>query len=393
MKMNKAFYGAVILVTLLCAISCNNKQFHVNGTISEAKDSILYLENMSLNGPQVVDSVKLGEDGTFAFGEQSIADNPEFYRLRIANQIINVSIDSTETVTFKASYPTMASAYEVSGSDNCAKIKELALLQQGLQARVNAIAGSPSLGVDAVEDSIDKVLTAYKDNVKRNYIFKEPMKAYSYFALFQTVALGNRQALIFNPRSNEADIKVYAAVATSWDTYYPNAERGKNLHNIAIEGMKDMRIVRARQQQQYIDADKVQSAGIIDIALPDNRGNVRKLSSLRGKVVLLDFHLFAADHSTERIMMLRGLYNKYHAQGLEIYQVSVDPNEHFWKTQTAALPWVSVRDANGPDSPLMGTYNIQRIPTYFLIDRNNTLVKRDAQVKDIDQDIKVLLAR
>ena len=393
MKMNKAFYGAVILVTLLCATSCNNKQFHVNGTISEAKDSILYLENMSLNGPQVVDSVKLGEDGTFAFGEQSIADNPEFYRLRIANQIINVSIDSTETVTFKASYPTMASAYEVSGSDNCAKIKELALLQQGLQARVKAIAGSPSLGVDAVEDSIDKVLTAYKDNVKRNYIFKEPMKAYSYFALFQTVALGNRQALIFNPRSNEADIKVYAAVATSWDTYYPNAERGKNLHNIAIEGMKDMRIVRARQQQQYIDADKVQSAGIIDIALPDNRGNVRKLSSLRGKVVLLDFHLFAADHSTERIMMLRGLYNKYHAQGLEIYQVSVDPNEHFWKTQTAALPWVSVRDANGPDSPLMGTYNIQRIPTYFLIDRNNTLVKRDAQVKDIDQDIKALLAR
>ncbi len=107
MKMNKAFYGAVILVTLLCATSCNNKQFHVNGTISEAKDSILYLENMSLNGPQVVDSVKLGEDGTFAFGEQSIADNPEFYRLRIANQIINVSIDSTETVTFKASYPTM----------------------------------------------------------------------------------------------------------------------------------------------------------------------------------------------------------------------------------------------------------------------------------------------
>ena len=43
MKMNKAFYGAVILVTLLCATSCNNKQFHVNGTISEAKDSILYL--------------------------------------------------------------------------------------------------------------------------------------------------------------------------------------------------------------------------------------------------------------------------------------------------------------------------------------------------------------
>lgn len=393
MKINKAFYGGAILLMALCATSCNNKKFQVNGTISEAKDSILYLENMSLNGPQVVDSVKLGEDGSFAFSEKSIADNPEFYRLRIANQIINVSIDSTETVTFKAAYPTMAMNYEVSGSDNCAKIKELTLLQQGLQARLNAIAKDINLGVDAVENSINQELTAYKDNVKRNYIFKEPMKAYSYFALFQTVALGMQQALIFNPRSNEADIKVYAAVATSWDTYYPNAERGKNLHNIAIEGMKDMRIVKARQQERYIDAEKVQSAGIIDIALPDNKGNVRKLSSLRGKVVLLDFHLFAANHSMERIMMLRDLYNKYHAQGLEIYQVSVDPNEHFWKTQTAALPWVNVRDENGSDSQLMRTYNILQIPTYFLIDRNNTLVKRDAQVKDIDADIKALLAR
>ena len=37
------------------------KKFHVNGTISDTKDSILYFENMSLNGPEVVDSVKLGE--------------------------------------------------------------------------------------------------------------------------------------------------------------------------------------------------------------------------------------------------------------------------------------------------------------------------------------------
>lgn len=393
MKINKAFYGAAIVMAALCVTSCNNKKFHIVGTSTDAKDSTLYLENMSLNGPQVVDSVKLGEDGSFEFTEKSIADNPEFYRLRIANQIINLSIDSTETVNVKFAYPTMASSYEVTGSENCAKIKELAVLQQGLQAKVNAIATNPALGVDAVEDSVTKVLEGYKDMVKRNYIFKEPMKAYSYFALFQTVALGNQQALIFNPRSNEADIKVYAAVATSWDTYYPNAERGKNLHNIAIEGMKDMRIVKAQQQEKYIDPGKVQAAGIIDIALNDNKGNLRKLSQLKGKVVLLDFHAFATKQSTERIMMLRSLYNKYHAQGFEIYQVSVDPNEHFWKTQTAALPWINVRDENGANSQWLASYNIQRIPTYFLIDRNNTLQKRDAQVKDLENELKALLSR
>ena len=91
---------------------------------------------------------------------------------------------------------------------------------------------------------------------------------------------------MFNPRTNEDDIKVYAAVATSWDTYYPHAERGENLHNIAIEGMKDVRIIR-NNQQKVIDSSKMATTGLIDIALPDNRGNIRKLSDLKGKVCLL----------------------------------------------------------------------------------------------------------
>lgn len=387
MKISKFFSVAVFTVAALTLTSCNNKKFHVNGTISDAKDSVLYFENMSLNGPVVVDSVKLAEDGSFSFdGKASKA--PEFYRLRIAGQIINVAIDSTETVKFKASYPTMTSQYEVEGSEENNKVKELSLLQLGLQAQVNAIAQNPQLGVKEVQDSVIKVLTAYKNNIKRNYIFKEPMKAYSYFALFQTFTLGNMQSLIFNPRSNKDDIKVFAAVATSWDTFYPGAERGKNLHNIAIEGMKDIRIVQAERNQQ-IDASKVKTSGIIDIALADNKGQVRRLSDLAGKVVLLDFHAFGTKQSTQRIMMMRELYNKYHAAGFEIYQVAVDPDEHFWKTQTAALPWISVRaDEN---SQALTLYNVQSIPTFFLITKENVLYKRDVQIKNLDAEIKALL--
>lgn len=381
---------AMIMMMALAIVSCTEKKFHVNGTISDAKDSTLYFENMSLNGPQVVDSVKLDADGNFSFdGKASGA--PEFYRLRIANQIINVAADSTETISIKASYPNMSAGYEVSGSEECSKIKELALLQMGLQAQINAIANNPSLGVDAVEDSVQSVLVAYKNNVKLNYIFKEPMKAYSYFALFQTFTLGNVSSLIFNPRSSEDDVKVFAAVATSWDTYYPKAERGKNLHNIAIEGMKDVRIIRNERANMAIDSRKINTSGIIDIALQDNKGVTRRLSDLKGKVVMLDFHVFASDNSLKRIMMLRELYNKYHAQGFEIYQVSLDPDEHFWKTQTAALPWISVRDADGTSSQNLINYNVQQIPTFFLIDKNNVLQKRDVQIKDIDAAIKALL--
>ena len=385
---NSLFAIALAVVAVLGMASCNEKKFHVNGTIGNAADSTLYFENMSLNGPVVIDSVKLSADGTFAFDDKA-PTAPEFYRLRIAGQIINIAIDSTETVSVKAEYPGMASQYEVSGSEDCSRIKQLTLMQMALQTQLNAIASNPQLGADAVNDSVARVVEAYKTRVKTDYIFKEPMKASSYFALFQTLNAGGQSVLIFNPRSSEQDVKVFAAVATSWDTFYPNEERGENLHNIAIEGMKDIRIIKSKQAQGVIAADKVNTTGIIDFTLTDNKGQERRLSSLQGKVVMLDFHLFAGEKSLQRIMMLRELYNKYHAAGLEIYQVSVDSDEHFWKTQTAALPWISTRA--GDDTRVLQLYNVQQVPTFFLLDRNCNVVKRDAQIKDIDAEIKALL--
>ena len=392
MKISKIYSAAVIMVAALAFTSCNNKKFHINGNITEATDSMLYLENLSLNGPVKIDSMKLGEDGAFAFDENAMDSiTPEFYRLRIANQSINLSIDSTETVKVKASYPQMSYKYEVEGSENCSKIKELSIKQMILQNNINAIAKSPNMGIDSVDVIVARMLDGYKQDIKVNYIFKEPMKASSYYALFQTIQLGNVNSLIFNPRNNKDDVRVFAAVATSWDTYYPGAERGKNLHNIAIEGMKDIRIIENQRAQQQIDASKVSVNGCIDLAMEDSKGQVRRLTDLKGKVVLLDFHLFASSESTKRIMMLRELYNKYHAAGLEIYQVSVDPNEHFWKTSTAALPWICVRDEGGIQGQSLQLYNVQSIPTFFLIDRSNTLKARDTQIKDLDEAIKNLL--
>ncbi len=392
--MNTRLFHKVITLALAVAAmagvtSCNEKKFHIDGTITGAADSTLYFENMSLDGAVKIDSAKLSEDGTFAF-EGTAPTAPEFYRLRIAGQFINIAVDSTETINIKAQYPQMATQYEVSGSEDCQRIKELSLMQSSLQAQVNAIARNPELGAQAVADSVSRIVEAYKTRVKTEYIFKAPMKASSYFALFQTIYAGGQPVLLFNPRTSEQDIKVFGAVATSWDTFYPNEKRGENLHNIAIEGMKDVRYLRSQQQAEEIEASKVNTSGILDFTLTDNTGAARSLSSLKGNVVLLDFHLFADQNSMKRIMSLRELYNKYHAQGFEIYQVAIDGDEHFWKTQTAALPWISTRVDDNTSSVLQ-LYNVQQVPTFFLLDRSCNVVKRDAQIKDIDAEIKALL--
>lgn len=116
---------------------------------------------MGLNGPETIDSVKLADDGSFTFSAEAPA-NPEFYRLRIGRQIVNIAIDSTEQITVKASYPTMSTGYTVEGSAECDKVRELALMQMQLQGQVDAVQRNPNISYQIEADSVSKLLTAYK---------------------------------------------------------------------------------------------------------------------------------------------------------------------------------------------------------------------------------------
>lgn len=361
---------------------CGKEMFHVEGAIGNAKDSILYFEHNGLTGFTTVDSVKLDAKGAFSFASDKV-NNPEFYRLRIAGQIINIAIDSTETVKVDAKYPQMATDYSVNGSYENEKIKQLALKQINLQAQCQALYSEQPQAADSL---VQQLIQAYKYDVSHNYIFKEPMKAYSYFALFQYIVVNNEARLIFNPAVDPEDNKVFGAVATSWDTYFPNSERGQNLHNITIKGMRDNRIAAANKQNIQIEAEET---GVIDLPLRDNKGNMHHLTDLKGKVVLLNFHAFSLPDSPEYIMQMRELYDKYHAKGLEIYMVSLDENEHFWKESVATLPWINVYDNTGISEAY--TSAATATPIIYLIDRSNTVVRNPAQIKNLPKEIEALL--
>ena len=137
--------------------------------------------------------------------------------------------------------------------------------------------------------------------------------------------------------------------------------------------------------------EKIVETGIIDIALRDVKGNVRKLTDLKGKVVLLDFSVFQSPAGSPHNLMLRELYNEYAKQGLEIYQVSLDADEHYWKTAADNLPWVCVRDGNGVYSTNVAVYNVRQVPSIFLINRNNELKLRGEDIKDLEAAVKSLL--
>ena len=340
--MKKNMLCAALVVAALGACS-SGPQFKIEGEVTGADGKMLYLEASALEGIVPMDSVKLDGDGSFTFKGERPA-SPEFYRLRVEDKVINLSVDSTETLTVEAPYENFATDYTVTGSANCEKIKELTLKQTRLQSRVDELSAAMNaraLGVDDFQDSLAVLLKAYKDEVKINYIFSAPNTAAAYFALFQKL----NNYLIFDPLNSKEDIRCFAAVATSLNQHFPHADRSKNLYNIVIKGMKN---TRARQQQVVeVPETTVQETGVIDIDLRDLEGNVHRLSDLKGKVVILDFTIYQSAVSASHNYMLRDLYDKYAAQGLQIYQVSLDADEHYWKTTADNLPWICVRDGNG----------------------------------------------
>lgn len=381
--MSKKNYIAAMLLAAGFAACNRGPVFNVEGVIAGADDKMLYMEHSSMNGVLKVDSVKLGENGKFHLSAAR-PEAPDFYRLRIDDKVINFVVDSTETVNINSSYTTFSSGYTVTGSESNIKIKELSLLQAELQEKVNELNKS-GLPAGIAQDSLLRMITDYKNKVKREYIFKEPDKASSYFALFQQL----NGLMIFDPFSSKEDVKCFAAVATSLNHRYPHADRSRNLYNMVIKGMKNTRTPQAKPIE--IPEDMVTETSIIDIPLRDINGETKHLTGLKGKVVLIDFTAYATSNSGTRTLALRELYSKYSSQGLEIYQVSFDTDEHFWKTACDNLPWICVRDPQGPYSTYAKLYGVSGLPTAFLVNRNNELVLRLNEKSDLEAEIKKLL--
>ncbi len=105
MKMIKTISSTLFLfvasIVLLSSCHSKEKTFSVNGEISQAEGEVLYIEHRGLGGIAILDSVKLKENGKFSFKEKA-PENPEFYQLRLGNQIAVFAVDSTQTLDFNA---------------------------------------------------------------------------------------------------------------------------------------------------------------------------------------------------------------------------------------------------------------------------------------------------
>ena len=385
--------NSALLVLTLLTVACQPQvdRFTLNGQIVQADGKMLYLDHMGLDKVEVIDSVKLDAEGQFSFSPVAPQECFDFYRLRVDGKVVNLSIDSTETVTVTASLPVMQIAYMVEGSDNSARLKELVMTQMGLLQELRRLTSQYSgQNASQFQEKVRETVDVYKSEITNEFIFSAPDSPCAYYALFLSI---NGQ-MLFNPQSDRQDAKCFAAVATQMDMLYPDAVRTEHLHNVALKGMAKTSPSRNKEVseetiQQF--ESLIVETGVIEIELPDCKGAVKKLSDVKGKVVLLDFTAYKTEYSPNYNLMLRDLYNKYADQGFEIYQVSVDNDESFWMNTAVNLPWICVHDESSIYSTYLKSYNVQQLPTAFLIDRGGNITDRPDNTTELDEKIARLL--
>ncbi|MDR1499900.1 MAG: AhpC/TSA family protein [Tannerellaceae bacterium] len=362
---------------------CARHEFTVTGVIAGAEGQVMYLENVGLASISLIDSFKLPAAGRFTFTRESTR-YPEFYRLRLNNQWINFAVDSTETITITADAGTFATSYNIDGSSDAKAIKAITLAQLDASQAIGRLRKEREGNLipdTTYQSQVAAVSEGYKEFAKQ-YIYTAPMSTAAYFALFQQI-----DGLLFFDLYNKDDSKAYAAVATSFDHYYPNSNRAKHLHNLALQSIKIIRRQRALDQEVV----NIRQVSYLDIALPSLRSGRISLSDVaKGKNVLVNFTAYQTEWSPELNMALGDIYAEYGGADFEIYQVSLDSDTHYWKNIASRLPWVCVHDPESGYSQVAALYNVKQLPALFLIDKKGDLIRRVDNLSDLGPAIRSL---
>lgn len=348
-----------IIFTSFLLVGCEfSSCFSVSGVITDAEGETLYLEHIGLTKTTKLDSCLLDKDGVFSFKETA-PQYPDFYRLRINHQSLLLAVDSVEKITIKTTRDSLSSTCYIDGSLSSLNI-----------ARIRALSRVGTRDELRIET--------------QRVIMQDPRSLIAYYALF----LKQNGEYIWNI-NDPVDRCMYQVVATSFHTWMPDNERTKVLYSQVMEVLQTERLLENQQAVKQLIEESENA--FLDIVLPDEQGDMQSLSSLRGEVIILDFSSSEMEQSIAYTFELRELYNKYNNQGLEIYSVSLERNQLFWEQTVENLPWTTVRlDSHTAASVLM-RYNIQVLPTLFLIDRQGVVQGRYVDFKALDTDIQKYL--
>jgi peroxiredoxin len=384
MNFSKLLIAGIITGFLATSCSKNEGKFSVSGKITHAEGQTLYLEELQVASTKPIDSVKINKNGEFEFAGETLI--PTYYLLKFSdNKFITLLIDSVEQVVVEADAANFERSYHIEGSMGSLLVKNLndQLLEtrrklDSIQSLNNLYRGNPDyeqmrVEWDAAYDSIKQAQTEFS----QQFVMNNPFSMASVLALYQK--FDDQEYVV-------KDLHTMRVAASALNTIYPNSGHVKALYQNTVQLLQEEQNAKLRQMIQE------QGENSPEIILPNPDGQEIALSSLRGKVVLLQF--WSALDRNSRILneALVEAYRKYKNKGFEIYQVSVDDNRVEWvdAIDQDRLTWINVGDMEGSNQAARA-YNIQAIPYNYLLNEDGEIIAQNLKGPALDRALAQLL--
>lgn len=380
--MNRSLPFMIVLIMAITGFACNSTRTEISGLIRGGEGLSLTLERLDVNQTSLIDSVKIGKDGSFAIKFR--LEEPELYILKSEKEeIMNLLVSPGEKISIESSYDSFGSGYTLSGSEESEGIRrlveQLEMTRKDLDS-LQVVAGS--IG-DPENPQMELVKNTYAQTIIKQkrftikYLVEHMASLSSVYALYQKY---EEEDLVLNL---EGDLQYFKAVADSLETTYPNSSLTKSLR--ADIEQRESAFREAAQLNTLLEmADE--TSGMFNLSIPDRDGNEITLSSLQGEVTLLAFWASGNSESIQALIQLQSTYNKYHEKGFEVYAISLDNNKINWMSAIDfnEFRWINVSELSFPESKAALLYNITTLPTTYLINRDGNIVAKNLYSRTLE---------
>jgi Peroxiredoxin len=375
------------LVVSLAMLSCTgvsgNKTDITGKYFQPGAKLVLY--KVAPQAPEAIDSTYVQKGGLFSFHLR--LTEPTFLLLRYtsAKEIV-LLVEPGEQVQLDIVDTPKWLRYGVKGSLGSEKIKTVSDSLNHTLGILDSIRVKFS-NLSKLTLNQDSLRRAYMDTVKaivqHHRTFTRKFIRENRKSLAVIVAL-NQQ---FDPRTfvlnSKEDFQLFRLADSSLYKTFPTNDLVKILHQ---------NVVNFEQQQSLLEEVRnMPNIGTtaLDFSMPSPNGDTVTLKSFRGKYLLLDFWASWCPPCRKENPNLVKAYQKYHAKGFEILQVSIDKNRSSWIKAIAddKLNWAQVGDLKFWDSPVAQLYSITRIPANFLIDPNGMIIARDIRGVELEKTL------
>lgn len=365
-----------LLFLIIALWSCRNEQtIRITGEYPTGKGETVDLELFRMPSLVTLDSLKIRQNGKFSFSFDLEA--PELVLLSDEKgRKINLLVHPGDNIHLEIRDSLFNVNYALRGSEDSEKIRTLVSSISETRRKLDSISDALSQYEDPDDPRVAVLVSTYQQEINSRkkqsirFIVENISSLASVYALYQRI---DPDQYLF---SDFRDLQYLKIVADSVKNKYPESSMVRALVSEVLRREEQYRTMQAISQVQD---GKVEVTGSIDLAIQDPENRVIRLSSLRGKVVLLNFWASRNAASIDANSNLKSIYREYHDRGFEVYSVSLDNNSVDWLSvvRFEEYPWIDVCELTYPQSYAASSYNVTSLPANYLIDRDGNIVARN----------------